>query len=221
MLSALDDPQKLQAAVLYLIALILSICVHEFGHAWVADRLGDPLPRSQGRVTLNPLAHIDLLGTIVFPLIIFFTGANIIGWGKPVQWTAHPRYITRRVSMRTAHVLVSIAGPAMNVLFALLFSIVFIILVKAGQIRMAPLAAYITAMNIGLALFNLIPIPPLDGRSLLFWFLPPSNPVRQALERYGSFLFLLFVLSGLMRVALAPIQWVGDQWIGLLIRLVS
>src|SRR4051812_40217923 len=85
-----SDPQTMiREGAVYLIALILSICVHEFGHAFIADKLGDPLPRSQGRVTLNPLAHIDLIGTIIMPLIAIFSGpaigSRILGWGRPVQ----------------------------------------------------------------------------------------------------------------------------------------
>src|SRR5690348_13690585 len=116
------DPEKLRYGLIYLVALVLSICVHEFGHAFVADKLGDPLPRAQGRVTLNPLAHIDLIGTIVLPLVAVFSGpaigSRILGWGKPVQISLAPGHITRKVSIRTAHALVAVAGPLMNVLFA-------------------------------------------------------------------------------------------------------
>src|SRR5512137_1361612 len=101
--------ERLALALVYLIALILSISVHEFGHAWVADRLGDRLPRSQGRVTLNPIAHIDLIGTILFPLIGALSGMRILGWGKPVFTSLHARHVPRWMSMSTAHLLVSIA----------------------------------------------------------------------------------------------------------------
>ena len=109
------DPEKLRFGLIYLVALILSICVHEFGHAFVADKLGDPLPRSQGRVTLNPIAHIDPIGTLLLPIVAVFTGPAIgqyiLGWGKPVQISLSPRDITRKISIRTAHALVAIAGP--------------------------------------------------------------------------------------------------------------
>src|ERR1700756_5107009 len=109
------DLEVVRTAVVYMVALILSICVHEFGHAIVADKLGDPLPRSQGRVTLNPIAHIDPIGTLLLPAVAFFAGgaigARILGWGKPVQISLSPRHITRRISIRTAHALVAIAGP--------------------------------------------------------------------------------------------------------------
>src|SRR6478609_8623543 len=117
------DPEKLRLAFVYLVSLVLSICVHEFGHAFVADKLGDPLPRSQGRVTLNPLAHADPIGTIVFPLFGALTGARVLGWGKPVQVSLHPRWIRRGISIKTAHLLISAAGPGMNVVFALILSV--------------------------------------------------------------------------------------------------
>src|SRR5262245_28330733 len=107
-------PEQLQDGVVMMITLILSIAVHEFGHAFVADRLGDRLPRSQGRVTLNPMAHADPIGTIALPALGFlFSGGTALGfgWGRPVQ--VNPPAFTRRFTMRTGDVLVSAAGPGM------------------------------------------------------------------------------------------------------------
>src|SRR5262249_47701915 len=104
----------LRDGLVYLVALVLSICVHEFGHAFVADRLGDPLPAAQGRVTLNPIAHIDPVGTLLLPLISFFVslqdpaaGARILGWGKPVRVSLSARSLTKRLSIKMAHLLIS------------------------------------------------------------------------------------------------------------------
>ena len=116
---------QIQTIVQTLIILILSICVHEFGHAIVADKLGDPLPRSQGRTTLNPMAHADPLGTLLFPLIALVATAGHslgFGWGRPVE--VSPRHFTRRMSMRTGHMLVAAAGPMMNILFGVLISLI-------------------------------------------------------------------------------------------------
>src|SRR5438105_8930160 len=111
------DPERIRDAAVYLVALILSICVHEFGHAFVADKLGDPLPRAEGRVTLNPLAHIDPIGTLLMPLIAFFGGSlggRILGWGKPVRISLSARTMTPRFSLKTSHLFIAIAGPGMN-----------------------------------------------------------------------------------------------------------
>src|SRR5437763_8204532 len=103
-------PEHLRQIVVSMITLILSIAVHEFGHAFVADRLGDRLPRAQGRVTLNPLAHIDPIGTLLLLLVAIFSGpaigSRILGWGRPVQISLAPGDITRKVSIRTAHALI-------------------------------------------------------------------------------------------------------------------
>ena len=109
--------------VVYLVGLILSICVHEFGHAFIADKLGDPLPRAQGRVTLNPIAHIDPIGTLVMPiLMIIFPNVTLLGWGKPVRVSLSARHMTRRFAIKVSHAFIAIAGPMMNVLFALFLS---------------------------------------------------------------------------------------------------
>ena len=103
------SPEDIRWIIQALIILILSICVHEFGHAIVADKLGDPLPRSQGRVTLNPLAHADPIGTLLFPLMaLVLTKSLGFGWGRPVE--VSPRHFTRKLSMRTGHMLVAADG---------------------------------------------------------------------------------------------------------------
>src|SRR5688572_23885237 len=172
-----SDPQVFLQAIIYVIALILSVAVHEFGHAWTADRLGDRVARSQGRVTLNPLAHADPFGTVLFPLIGAITGAPVLGWGKPVFHSLSARHLPRHISMRTGHLFVSLAGPFMNLAFAAVLSIVFVVLIYPDQGQQfleslrehgfrrprtpAGLVAYVMNMNIGLAFFNLIPCPPL------------------------------------------------------------
>lgn len=187
---------QVQRAILYLIAFILSVAVHEFGHAWMANRLGDPTPRLQGRLTLSPLRHADPIGTIVMPLIMVFTAAPLFAWGRPVQY--NPAALTRRLSMRTGQMLVAIAGPAMNLLTALAISLV---IVAAGWLG-APgrlieaLFRYLVQLNIALMIFNLLPIPPLDGGSVLAWALPRSlQHVVDFLARYGTMILIFLVLS--------------------------
>src|SRR5690349_6181680 len=109
------SPAQFRVALISLAAFVVSIAVHEFGHAFTADRLGDVTPRNQGRLTLSPIPHIDLIGTLLLPLIAMFSpGAPLIAWGKPV--TTNPRNYTKRLSQPFAHMLVAVSGPFMNLL---------------------------------------------------------------------------------------------------------
>ena len=221
------DPEKLRFGLLYLVALVLSICVHEFGHAFVADKLGDPLPRSQGRVTLNPLAHIDPIGTLLLPLVAIFSGpaigSRILGWGKPVQISLSPRHITRKISIRTAHALVAIAGPAMNVLFAILLSGIFLVLLRYTASRELAIAiAGVIQMNIGLCLFNLLPIPPLDGGAILARFVPRRHDnILDGLNRYGFIILFALLMTGLLSTLMWPAHIISQAWMEQLIRWAS
>jgi Zn-dependent protease len=223
------DPQMVQyirEGAVYLIALILSICVHEFGHAFVADRLGDPLPRSQGRVTLNPISHIDFIGTLVLPVVAFAmsisdpaVGAKILGWGKPVQISLSPRAISRKITLKTAHLLIALAGPMMNLLFGLVLSILYVGLVKLGgsaAFHFALPILYVIEMNIGLAFFNLIPCPPLDGGAILRGILPRGmERVSDVLEKWGVVLLFGLLMTGALAYFMLPAEWLSDRWLGL------
>jgi Zn-dependent protease len=217
---------NLRDALVYLVALVLSICVHEFGHAFVADKLGDRLPRAQGRVTLNPLAHIDPIGTILFPLIGFFAGpgigSRILGWGRPVQISLRSNEITKKVSLRTAHALVAIAGPLMNILFALVLSGVFVLLARSGKEDLAVAVAQVVVMNIGLAFFNLIPCPPLDGGAILAWLLPRgAEGFMNFVNRYGFIIFFGLLITGLLSYLMIPAMIVARAWLHVLAGLAS
>ena len=217
--------EQIQRAVLTLIAFVVSVSVHEFGHAFVADRLGDRLPRMQGRVTLSPLAHIDLLGTIILPLAgpLLPGGYPLIAWGKPVQTS--PRNYTARLSPRVGHLLVSLAGPFMNLVLAVGVSIVFVVLGKTGHL--SPTAAdivvrYFLALNIALMFFNLIPLPPLDGAAVLSGFLPDALQfIPRTLQRYGTMLFFILFLSGFLGVVMRPAYHLVHVWADALQRIVG
>jgi Zn-dependent protease len=214
---------ELKQAILYLIAFILCITVHEFGHAWVATRLGDPTPRSQGRVTLAPQHHIDPIGTILMPIIMALSASSgalpLLAWGRPVQ--TNPLSYTRRISMSTGRMLVSVAGPAMNLLMALAVSIFIVIAAKlnASGEFLGMVFKYLVYLNISLMIFNLLPIPPLDGGAVLAWVLPRSmHNVVDFLARYGAFILLFLVISPslglpLMRIIGYPIALVTDYWL--------
>lgn len=214
---------ELKHAILYLIAFILCITVHEFGHAWVATRLGDPTPRSQGRVTLAPQHHIDPIGTILMPIIMALSASSgmlpLIAWGRPVQ--TNPMTYTRRLSMSTGRMLVSIAGPFMNLLMALVVSVVIVIAAKlnASAELLGGTFDYVVRLNLSLMVFNLLPIPPLDGGAVLSWLLPRSmHNFVDFLARYGSFILLFLVISPslglpLMRVVGYPIRILTHYWL--------
>lgn len=195
-----------------IIFLVLSICVHEYGHAIVADKLGDRLPRSQGRTTLNPMAHADPIGTLAFPLVslVLTHGASLgFGWGKPVM--VNPTSFTRKLQMRTAHMLVAAAGPAMNVLLGIIITVAHLIATKQAWIT-APEAhgAFMAAgmLNFGLAVFNCIPAPPLDGGAILEGLLPHKYVAKyQELSVYGPFLLMAIIMIPTLRHALGKVAY--------------
>jgi Zn-dependent protease len=161
---------------LYMVALLIAITIHEFSHAFVAERLGDPTPKLQGRITLNPASHIDLMG-LVFLFIFGF------GWGKPVQFDPFNLKNPRRDAA-----LISVAGPVSNILLALVLSILF-------RLVPSPLLLPFIYLNVVLAIFNLIPIHPLDGFKIVGGLLP-SDKAREwyQLERLGIFFLLALIL---------------------------
>lgn len=169
------------------ISLVLAITVHEFAHAWMAHRLGDPTPEADGRLTLNPLAHLDPIGTIMIVMVGF-------GWGRPVVFSPH--HLTHPVR-DTA--LIAFAGPLSNLILATLFSIIlFITFAVAPQTAsaLAALPMYIIAVNVMLAIFNLVPIHPLDGGKILSAFLPDQAAVEydRFLYRYGFFVLIFLIM---------------------------
>ena len=214
-----------RVALLSLIAFVVAISVHEFGHAFVADKLGDRIPRLQGRLTLSPLAHYDPIGTILVPLLGAFLPSSfpMLAWGKPVQTS--PNNYTRRLSKRTGHMLVAAAGPFMNLLMALAASVAF---VAAGKMHvLSPglaeaLVRYVLALNLSLMFFNLLPLPPLDGGTVLAGILPESFQfILQPLERYGMILLFVLMYSGVLSVLMRPATRVTMMWAGALVRMVA
>jgi Zn-dependent protease len=183
---------QLRDVLLQLILLIISIGLHEFGHAWMADMRGDPLPRLQGRVTLNPFAHTDLIGTIILPAVMIFLspGFGLIGWGKPVQIPL-PNPKTRRMD----DIYITLAGPAMNVVLCLVFAVIgglgdFDPRTQAVIIDFLQMGVF---LNASLVVFNLIPIPPLDGSRIAVRLGLYSEETFLMLARWGFIILLVAV----------------------------
>jgi len=180
------------------IVLLFSLTVHETAHAWTADRLGDPTARLLGRVSLNPVVHADLIGTVLFPLLAIIGNVPLIGWAKPV-----PVNINRLRRGRRDYVIVAAAGPASNLLLALGASIALSLLtvspMRLGEPNVsAPVAALLVQamlINVLLAVFNMIPIPPLDGGNVLSGLLPGSVASKfDAIVRPYGFILLYALL---------------------------
>jgi Zn-dependent protease len=188
--------------------LLFSLTVHEAAHAWTADRLGDPTGRLMGRVSFNPLVHIDPVGTVLLPLVAYSTGAPIIGWAKPV-----PVDVGRLRRQRRDFVLVAAAGPISNILVAALASVVLRAApapsLSLGEVRMGePLTAIAFAafqLNLLLAVFNLVPVPPLDGGNIVGGLLRGSLSQRfDALRPWGVFILYGLMLSGMLGRIIGP-----------------
>lgn len=183
------------SSVFGLIILLFSVIIHEVSHGAMAYWLGDPTAKYAGRLTLNPIPHIDLIGSIILPLILWLTGSSILfGWAKPVPYNPY-----NLKDQRYGPALVSIAGPGSNLLLALIFGMLIRILIayapmSASLVTFIGLLSYIVLINVFLAIFNLVPIPPLDGSKILFAILPDSaNNIKMFLEQWGMFLLLLFI----------------------------
>ena len=181
--------------IVIILALIISIILHEMAHGYAANALGDPTARLQGRLSPNPLVHIDPLGSVILPAILFLTNAGILfGWAKPVPYNPY-----NLKNQRWGEALVAAAGPATNLLLALIFSA----FIRLSDVLSLPseylqIFWYIVYINILLALFNMIPIPPLDGSKILASVLPYSGQMAYrrftaVMEQYGLLAMFAFI----------------------------
>lgn len=216
--------------VIYMVVLLFAISAHECAHAWMSDKFGDDTARLLGRVTLNPIAHIDPIGTLLIPIVMFissqfsgpFAGIILLGWGKPT-----PVNPLRWRNKDTANIMVSLAGIMANTLIAICGLVVLKVMLYAGLLgqssALGDLAEpiylflmYTLMMNVSLAFFNLLPFPPLDGSKVLYTLLPASmKPALEALERYGFLILLVVVNMGVTSALFRPVA----RLLGYLIRL--
>jgi len=189
---------EIRWAMVQFIVLILCVSLHEFGHAWMADKRGDPLPRAQGRVTLNPLSHIDPIGTLAIPALMIFLPLfwggmpALIGWGKPVQIS-----LSNAKTRRADDIFTTLAGPGMNFFLALVGSVAMgLIYAFGGDGVPATIYAFLgmfVMMNASLGVFNLIPLPPLDGSRVLRYAVGMSEETFLKIARNAWWILLLAI----------------------------
>jgi Zn-dependent protease len=192
------DPVILRNGAILFLVLLGSLCIHEWAHAFTAHRLGDDTPARDGRVTLNPMAHIDLLGTIILPLLCIFVipGGFFLAWGRPVL-TNPSNYRNRRRD----DLLVTAAGPASNLGLALLAAVLGGIASRFDG-RISDLAMLVIQINVFLAVFNLIPLPPLDGGNIMRHVIGMSEETYLRLAQWSFFIFLGLMMFPPVRVLL-------------------
>ncbi len=189
----MTDPQMLRYKIVQIFALVIAVTIHEFSHAWAAYKLGDDYAARLGRLTLNPASHADPIGTILVPLFIGF------GWGKPVPYI--PTNLTRKFTMRAGEAMIAFAGPASNLILAIICGGLWVGLYAVGLIRpdspADSLLQMLLTLNVALFFFNLIPVPPLDGSKIAAWaFGRKADPVLDKLQHAGPIVMIAVIAFG-------------------------
>jgi len=216
-----DIANLISHLVIYMVVLLLAVSVHEAGHAWVSYKNGDDTAYLLGRVTLNPIAHTDPIGTLLIPIISFILGAMggalasipLIGWGKPT-----PVNPTRWNNYALGNVTVSVAGVVANLILLILGIIAAKIMILQGfsvsdflgrsSNPLSIFVGYLMTLNLSLFVFNLLPFPPLDGSRILSTFLPASaEPILNLLEQYGFRILMALIYNGVFRIIITPFYY--------------
>lgn len=190
--------EQILTILLVVIPAVLAITVHEAAHGYVANALGDPTAKGLGRLTLNPLKHIDPIGTVVVPLVLYAIGGFMFGWAKPVPVDTR-NFKSPSVDMA----LVAAAGPLSNLLMAIIWAVILAIGINGDLIRTMALAG--VSINVVLFALNVLPIPPLDGSKIVAHFLPISiRRSYEGIEQYGLIILLVLMATGVLGVVLRP-----------------
>jgi Zn-dependent protease len=181
--------------IISIIIIILSLVIHELGHAYAATALGDDIPRLQGRLSINPFVHLEWFGSFIFPGILMLTGSPLVfGWAKPVMF--NERNFTGSIGRKYGRVITAIAGPLMNIILAIVFGVITRLLI--GQHIMTSellmLMGMVVTINLSLALFNLIPLPPLDGHYIWDMIMPRSLQLGRITSGGGIVVFIGMIL---------------------------
>lgn len=203
----MDELSLVQRIAVWSLPLIFAVTVHEAAHGWVADRLGDPTARKMGRITFNPIPHIDPVGTVLVPMLMLAFTGFLIGWAKPV-----PVSVGRLGSPKRDMAIVAAAGPAINLVMAVIWTLLLLLahqLVHTSQVVAIPLLLMSVAgvfINLVLMAINLLPIPPLDGGRIVTGLLPMTAArIYARIEPFGMVILILLLISGVVGTVLAPI----------------
>ena len=214
----MNAEQLIPQLVIYMVVLLFAISAHEAAHAWMSYKFGDDTARLLGRITLNPVAHTDPIGTLLIPIVSFVVGnmgglgrIPLIGWGKPT-----PVNPLRWRNKDLANVMVSAAGIMANLLIAICaFTIIKLVIMTRSydsipdslKEPVSLFLQYLLTMNVSLAVFNLLPFPPLDGSKILETFLPVSmQPVLRTLEQYGYLILMVLIYVGFFNAIISPVM---------------
>jgi len=211
------DPETLRRGLIFYLVLIASLCVHEWAHAITAHKLGDDTPDREGRVTLNPIVHMDLLGSVIFPLlsIFVFPGGLLFGWGKPVNID-----ISNFRHRRRDEILTTLAGPGSNLALALVAAIVGGILFRFEP-RTAELFVQLIGINVLLAVFNLIPLPPLDGGRVMRHIAGMTEETFHNIARWSFLIIIIAINIPAFRMVLGAVMGLVAAPYLLLYRLIA
>ncbi|HET8783485.1 MAG TPA: site-2 protease family protein [Pyrinomonadaceae bacterium] len=211
----MNPEEILPRLIIYMVVLLLAISAHEAAHAWMSWKFGDDTARLLGRVTLNPVAHTDPIGTLLLPILGFIFGSAglmmpLLGWGKPT-----PVNPLRWRNKDVANVMVSLAGIMANTFIAIIAFVILKVILMNGGPMVIPgsirepiwlFLVYLLTMNVSLAVFNLLPFPPLDGSKVLETFLPASmQPVLEILEQYGYLILVVLIYVGFTGAIIGPV----------------